>query len=171
MCCVESYTILACLLVGLKSFMISWTTGIICALVQKFDCVGDCFCTCALIIWRFRDTFNEILLFLIWFIFFVFFKYLLCSVCCVFCVPPLVACFWLACYMLFTRTQPWLIFILTCHLGLLSYMLVFIAVSCFEISFYHTMLRVCFSFVLSVDWLCFFSVVVSWIRLYFRTSA
>jgi hypothetical protein len=57
--------------------------------------------------------FNEILLFLIWFIFFVFFKYLLCSVCCVFCVPPLVACFWLACYMLFMWTQPWLIFILT----------------------------------------------------------
>jgi hypothetical protein len=42
---------LGLLLVGLKSFVISWTTGIIWAQVRKFDRSGDCFCSCALIIW------------------------------------------------------------------------------------------------------------------------
>jgi hypothetical protein len=42
---------LVLLLVGLKSFMISWTTGIIWSQVRKFDRSSDCFCTCALIIW------------------------------------------------------------------------------------------------------------------------
>jgi hypothetical protein len=44
-------TILACMLVGLKSFMISWTTEVIWAQGQKFDRSSDYFCTCALIIW------------------------------------------------------------------------------------------------------------------------
>jgi hypothetical protein len=39
------------MLVGLKSLVILWTTGVIWAQVREFDHFGDCFCTCALIIW------------------------------------------------------------------------------------------------------------------------
>jgi hypothetical protein len=39
------------LLVGLKSFLISWTTRIIWAQVRKFGRFGYYFCICALIIW------------------------------------------------------------------------------------------------------------------------
>jgi hypothetical protein len=44
-------TILAGILVGLKSSWFYWTTGVVWAQVREFDHFGDCFCTCALIIW------------------------------------------------------------------------------------------------------------------------
>jgi hypothetical protein len=50
-CCVMlNHYDLGCSRFGLKSLMISWTTGVIWAQVQEFDCFGNCFRTCALII-------------------------------------------------------------------------------------------------------------------------
>ena len=46
-----NYYDLGCMQVGLKSFMVSVTTGFIWAQVRKFDRFGDRFCTCALINW------------------------------------------------------------------------------------------------------------------------
>jgi hypothetical protein len=42
---------LGCSWFVLKSLVISWTTGVIWAQVWEFDRFGDCFWTCALIIW------------------------------------------------------------------------------------------------------------------------
>jgi hypothetical protein len=51
-CCVMlNHYDLGSLWFGLKSLVISWTTGVIWAQVWEFDRFGDCFWTCALIIW------------------------------------------------------------------------------------------------------------------------
>jgi hypothetical protein len=50
-CVILNHYNLGCSQFGLKSLVISWTTGVIWAQVWEFDCFGDCFWTCALIIW------------------------------------------------------------------------------------------------------------------------
>jgi hypothetical protein len=50
-CVMLNHYDLGLLCFGLKSLMISWTTGVIWAQVWEFDHFGDCFWTCALMIW------------------------------------------------------------------------------------------------------------------------
>jgi hypothetical protein len=51
-CCVMlNHYDLGCSRFGLKSLAISWTTGVMWAQVWEFNRFGDCFWTCALIIW------------------------------------------------------------------------------------------------------------------------